>query len=165
MQSAINRIQLSVDAYRRNEALYERYKIMPQVEFNVVNRYGVTFGDIVNALWQTVLPRNIGLVPDDGSCTGKVNVSGEHECDCYNRAWPIEQGHTYQAQRWAKAKERKKASLERAEARAVAREERQAAKRKAEEQGRQMAQDKGKDWERGQRRLRETNGKFRKRVE
>jgi hypothetical protein len=72
---AIFCIRFSIDAYRCDDSVDQIYHGIPRVEVDVFGKYGVTFGD-VDTLWQTALPRNIGLVPDDGLCTGKLNIYG-----------------------------------------------------------------------------------------
>ncbi|KAF2833252.1 hypothetical protein CC86DRAFT_399885 [Ophiobolus disseminans] len=53
--------------------------------FKLRNPSGVTIKDLFDRMWGTHLPRNVGLVPDDGSCAGRIwREQDGLKCRCYN---------------------------------------------------------------------------------
>jgi hypothetical protein len=60
----------------------------------VQNAYGVTLGNVVDEIWQTWLPRNVGLVPDDRTCPSHQYLKYTRKsCCCYNTTKEIESEH------------------------------------------------------------------------
>jgi hypothetical protein len=93
-QPPMQRLGLDIDAYDCSQA--SRWK---RFGSHVVmqNAHGVTLGDVVDGIWQTRLPHNVGLVPDDGSCPGQRHgrrLPGSHiKCCCYNATQGLEDAH------------------------------------------------------------------------
>jgi hypothetical protein len=55
-----------------------------RVEKELKNPTGVTLKEVFDAMWETTLPRNMGLIEDAGNCVDTILDTGESECTCYH---------------------------------------------------------------------------------
>jgi hypothetical protein len=59
--------------------------IRPSTGTEIENPTGVTLREVFNIIWETAMPRNLGLVEDDMNCEGSTLIgSDEKQCICYD---------------------------------------------------------------------------------
>jgi hypothetical protein len=103
-QPPLERSTLIVYNYDRDTRMF------PQewsTEENLQNPRVITLGDVIDASWQSRLPRNAGLVPDDQSCRGwYVHMNAKQVCTCYHLTSVVEREHELRMENLKAEKER-----------------------------------------------------------